>query len=262
MNPEFSHSLYASALYRTEVMGEWCGGEVAPSPYYNQKFFDTLRYLHEKSHINLPTASVRELYRTLLERVLYSPATDISPPLLLPLRVETLHPTVNWPDTWRLARLPGLPSDLESFGFRMINDLLPTQERVARLGGNRGNRAPGVCRRCREDVEETQTHALHQCPSSWSASNYLLSTLCSVEPDLSFVALLRLGLPVDSTRELPLVTAILAGLQYLWEARNNNTVAKPTSLKAKLEARAYILTRTKYQAAAQVVTTMLGSIPL
>ena len=261
INPEFRRSLYAADLFRTEVLGEWCGAEVPRSPYYDQKFFDTLRYLHQETSLNLSSATTKQLYEALLQKVLYSPATEDLPPMPLPVRVEILHPTVNWPDAWRLARLPGLPSDLSSFGFRLLHDLLSTQERVARLGGNRGTRAPGVCRRCKEDVQETQLHAFHLCPSSRAASSSLLTTLWFLEPGLTFNAILHLQLPVEASRELPLVTAILAGLSYLWEAVQEGKVAEPARMKAELEARAHILVRTKHQASSQMLTSMLASFP-
>ena len=37
-NPSFRSSEYLAALWRSEVLGEWCG-EVPPSPYYSQEFF-------------------------------------------------------------------------------------------------------------------------------------------------------------------------------------------------------------------------------
>ena len=112
VNPEFRRSLYAAALFNSEVLGEWCGAGVPPSLYYNQKFFDTLRYLHQNTSVHLPTASTKQLYQALLQQVLFTPATENSPATLHPVRVESLHHTVNWSDAWRLVSLPGLPSDL------------------------------------------------------------------------------------------------------------------------------------------------------
>ena len=116
-----------------------------------------------------------------------------------------------------------------------------------------------MCRRCREDISETQTHVFKICPSSLAASTSLLTSLCSIEPDLIFEAILHLQLPVEASLELPLVTAILAGLQYLWTERLENKVAKSVRLKAKLEARPHILTRTKHQAAAQLLTSIISN---
>ena len=47
-------------------------------------------------------------------------------------RVERLHPSVDWQHVWRLARLPGLGPENCSFLFKLIHQLLPTQERIAR----------------------------------------------------------------------------------------------------------------------------------
>ena len=30
VNPQFQHSVYLAALYRTEVLGEWCGVQAPP----------------------------------------------------------------------------------------------------------------------------------------------------------------------------------------------------------------------------------------
>ena len=88
---------------------------------------------------------IKDWYRVLLEdRVLMSPATDSSPAILHPVRVESLHPSTDWPNTWRLARLRGLPSDLSSLLFRLLHGLLPSQDRVARLGGPRDPNTRGL----------------------------------------------------------------------------------------------------------------------
>ena len=230
-----------------------------PSQYYCPDFFDTLRALNLK--LDLTTATVKQLYSALLESVLYTPAIGNSPTLLKPVRVESLHTTINWGDTWRMARIPGLPSDISSFGFRLHHDLLSTQERVARLGGNRGSRAPGMCRRCVDDIAETQQHVFQLCPSSHAASTALLTVICTLEPTMTHQDMLFLQLPVEASLELPMVTTILAGLKYLWDARLEGKVANPDSLRSELEARRYILLRTKHQAAAQVMSNMLLNYP-
>ena len=73
--------------------------------------------------------------------------------------------------------------------------------------------------------------------------------------------MLFLQLPVEASLELPMVTTILAGLKYLWDARLEGKVANPDSLRSELEERRYILLRTKHQAAAQVMSNMLLNYP-
>jgi hypothetical protein len=77
-NPQFQHSVYLEALYRTEVLGEWRGAPVPPSPFYNQDFFATLRHYHQSSLVPIATMTIRQWTRVLTtDRVTHSPATPI-----------------------------------------------------------------------------------------------------------------------------------------------------------------------------------------
>ena len=89
----------------------------------------------------------------------------------------------------------------------------------------------------------------------------MLTTIYTMEPTMTHQDMLFLQLPVVASLELPLVTTILAGLKYLWDARLEGKVANTASLKSELEARSFILLRTKHQAAAQVLSTMLLNFP-
>ena len=263
-HPQFRHSLYAESLYRANVLDEWCGAPVPASPYYDDNFFASLRRINEETAWNLPCMTVKQLYQELLQLELCAPATESSPPVLLPLRMETLHPAVDWPNTWRLASMRGLPSNLSSFAFRFLHDLLPTQERIARFGANRGARNPGACRRCTNfDITETREHALQLCPSSLGASAALLTILRTVIPGLTAEALMFLSFPpLDSTLELPVVTTLLTGYSFLWQCREAGKVAEPLRMRGELEASAYTLQHSKHHAAAGVMTNMLQSLPV
>ena len=47
-------------------------------------------------------------------------------------RVERASPGTDWENSWRLARLPGLGPDNIAFLFKLMHEILPTQELVAR----------------------------------------------------------------------------------------------------------------------------------
>ena len=75
-------------------------------------------------------------------------------------RVERASPLTDWERSWRLARLPGLGPENVSFLFKMLHDLLPTQERVARTKP----RASPACQLpgCNSGIEN-RAHALIFC---------------------------------------------------------------------------------------------------
>ena len=80
-------------------------------------------------------------------------------------------------------------------------------------------------------------------------------------PGLTAKAVLHLQLPVDPSLELPLVTAILAGYKFIWDAREKGRVAEPIRLRGELELRAHILQRTQHRNAAVILTAMIDHFP-
>lgn len=195
--------------------------EVPDSPYYDTNFFSILRHYNTK--VNVATLTIKSWTSLLTtDQVLQSPVTDSTPATLLPTRTELLHPEADWPLAWQLARMRGLPGDLTDHLFRLLHDILPTQERVARLGGNRGNREPGVCRLCQPDTPDTLSHSYLHCQNNVHAARYLLACVQQVSPNTTYEDLLLLQLDVDQQYELPLVTIIAAALKTIWDYRTQN----------------------------------------
>ena len=104
------------------------------------------------------------------DQVLMTHATKKSPKKLLTVRVEVQNPTLDWPSIWKIARTKGLGSDLTALMFRLLHQLLPTQDRVARLGGDQAVLLSRLSH-CLAEVED-QLHALFFRPKSlcpWSS---------------------------------------------------------------------------------------------
>ena len=136
-NPMFRHSLYHEVLYRYHVLGETTLPNPGFPPYYDETFFFTIKHYFETSPLNINVMTTMQWYRVLLEdQVLKSPANESSPSTLIPCRVERLHPATDWPTTWSLARTRGLGSELTTFIFRLLHQLLPTKDRVSKFGLN------------------------------------------------------------------------------------------------------------------------------
>ena len=183
INPNFRHSLFHEHLFRYHVMSEHSLPDPGFTPYYDREFFELIHHYKTLGSCNISTMSLKEWYVLLLEdKVLMSAATDASPSVLLPVRSETLHPDTNWAQVWQIGRTKGLGPELTSFQFKMIHCLLPTQERVARIGLNEGN--PGLCLHCRLDIE-TVPHSLIDCPRNMQVGLALLGCVQQVLPDLS-----------------------------------------------------------------------------
>ena len=191
-------------------------------------------------------------------QVLMSPATATSPPTLLPVRAELLQPTVDWPGTWSLARTKGLGSDLTAFLFRLLHHLLPTQDRVARLGGSQAD-PPGRCTHCQADVED-QLHAFFSCQKSMVAGLALLGYVQQATPNLNPEEALRLELGHDlsDVDELASVCLLSTGLKYIWETRAEKKPIILYKMRAEIEAKISILRRTRHENSAIKMLEMIS----
>ena len=258
-NPNFRHSLFHEILFRYHVQGEHTLPDPGLCPYYDKEFFATIRHYQESSPMNINVMTTKQWYSALLEdNVLKTETDENSPPSLIPVRVETISPDTDWKETWRLARRQGLPSDLTGFLFKLVHCLLPTQDRVSRLGGAEGPN-PGICKLCDDDVE-TPLHAFFQCRSSMVAGLSLLGYVQHSVPDLSPEAALRLELggQLDEEQELATITLLACGLKYIWDARVEKKQVQTFKMRAEAEARVTILRKTRYQESGNIIMEMLN----
>jgi hypothetical protein len=259
LNPNFRHSLFHEILFRYHVMGEDSLPNPGTTPYYDPAFFTTIRHYQENCPLNIATMTTKQWYRVLIEdQVLMSPAADNQTPSLIPSRVESLHPSTDWSETWRLARVQGLGSDLTGFLFKLVHCLLPTQDRVSRFGGV-ADQNHGLCHFCPDDVE-TPLHAFFQCQHNMLSGLALLGYLQVLVPDLSPEAALRLelGRQLSDREELATMYMLSIGLKYIWEARVERKQVRVYKMRSEVEARVSILRKTRHTEAGNLMLEMIN----
>ena len=256
IHPNFRHSLFHQVLFRFHVLGEVSLPDPGFTPYYDQEFFRIISHYHNNCPLNVAVMSTKQWYQVLLEdQVLMSPEDENSPPTLLPVRVETLYPTADWSRTWSLARTKGLGSELTSFIFKLLHRLLPTQDRVSRLGGSGSQ---GLCQLCHKEIED-QLHAFFMCQHSLVAGHALLGYLQSAVPGLSPEASLRLELDnsLSEKEELATICMLSTGLKFIWETRLLKKQVSTFQMRAELEAKISILRKSRHRDSAELMDGML-----
>ena len=252
-NPNFRHSLMHEVLFRYHVLDETSLPNPGFLPYYDQTFFNTIKY-YKNSPLNISLMTTRQWYRALLEdRVLMQQGADGSPQALLPVRVEQLVPDQDWAMTWTLAKTKGLNSDQSSFLFKLLHQLLPTQDRI-----NRITNEPGLCKVCQASPEDLN-HALFSCPSSKTVADLLLSYVHIVVPGITSQRLLRLdfGTLLEDTDQLAILGLVSTGLTYIWQARAEKKVVAQYKMRAELEAMISTLRRSRYIASADKILELI-----
>ena len=116
---------------------------------------------------------------------------------IINIELERAAPTVDWEHCWRLARMGGLGPDNMTFLFKLLHQILPTQERVARTKPSTSPscKMPG---KCLENLE----HALIFCQANDDVGLKLLEKVRGFTPTLQAESLIRLELHVDHDHEL------------------------------------------------------------
>ena len=177
----------------------------------------------------------------------------------IPCRCERNNPQLDWGTTWRLASLNGLDSENQSFLWKVLHDILPTQERLHRMNLNS---APSPhCIQCTESVPVTDSvsHALLSCSQNREVSEWLISCLQQYCPALTHeqVVLLDFG-TLSSNLELPLVWLVAEVLRRVWTQRQQKR--KPTLYKtrADIEANISIMRKTRFKDICNILDTLIG----
>ena len=261
VNPNFIHSLYHEVMYRYHVLEEDVSlPDPGLTPYYDKTFFSIIRHYKNNSTMNIAVLSTRQWYRLLLEdRVLMTQVDNSSVPSLLPIRPELFHPTSDWPSIWARARTKGLGSDLSAFIFRLLHQILPTQERVQRIVGNGGQEPTGLCVVCHQEREDL-SHAFFFCQESLVVGHALLGYVQHIIPTITPDECLRLELGDDLGEEdqLAVVCLLATALKYIWETRAEKKVVSLYKMRAEVEARVFILRKTRYYMSGDKIHEMIS----
>ena len=173
-----------------------------------------------------------------------------------PCRAEIASPTTDWALSWSLCRQSGIPPDMTSFLWKMLHQLLGTQERLHRLGSTPSS----LCKLCKQETGSLK-HELLECSHNNQLGELLQSCLQSYIPDLSATSLLRLEFSnLDSEMELPatLITAITLG--YIWRERKTSSRIRAYQVRSEIEQSINLLRTTRLANAATCLETLASQM--
>ena len=256
INRNFQHNLYHEALLRYYVLDETIPKPDIP-PYFRGNFFPTIRRLHS-SILGIKNITVKMIYRFLIEDITMTETQDDSPRSLIPLRVELASPDTDWPHTWKLARQRPLGPQLSSFLFKLLHNILPTGERVARIL----LAASPNCTRCAQDppVIETLYHSLVTCPANTGATAILINCLSQYDPNITAQKILTLNFQVETSLEIPITWVIASYLFSIWSLRSEKKQITQYKIRSDLEASCRILSETRFINISTSVREILNSL--
>ena len=182
-------------------------------------------------------------YRLLLENHVTHTVDKSGVRQIIPCRVE--NPNLDLERIWNVATTPGLTSELKSFCWIMLHNLLPTKTRLYRIGLSE---SPN-CDQCDDASPDTLTHSLLTCPCIGAAGSYLLSVLMVELPSILPEQVVLLDF--DVSENLPYSYLSATVLSEIWKCRKEKRVCSAHIIRATLEAGIQILRKTRFKNSAE-----------
>ena len=254
-NPKYSQSLFHSNLFQYHVIEDTSIPDPGLPPFYSNNFFQIIKKVQSESSHSVGVMSESQWYKLLVEENVTMEETETGERTFKGCRVELASPGTDWENCWRLARLPGLGPELSSFLFKLLHQILPTQERVSRTNPATG---PG-CKlsNCSAATAEDLPHALVHCSGNNGMGLKIVDIARTLVPGAEVEQLLQLNFGAEESQELALVWWLAAGFMAIWNLRSAGKRVDQYLIRAQLEAKINLLRETRFDGAATILGNFL-----
>ena len=256
-NPRFRQNLYHATLFKYHVLGDRTVPDPGLPPYYPASFFRIIKKVAEETPLNIITMSLKQWYALLLEEDITMRRNEGNLEFI-PCRAELRSPGTDWECVWRRIRLPGLDSELTSFLFRLLHDLLPTKERQNRISAA----TPSTCRHCQDNTEEDLLHAMFLCEYNRDVSHALVQAILAYDNTITPRRLLTLEYDVaDDDLELPITWVTAETLKQIWNSRLSGKRVRLYTIRAEIESKVAMMRKTRHYNSSQKILDIIRTWP-
>ena len=170
-------------------------------------------------------------------------------------KIEREHPNLDWERTWGLSCMSGLESERYTFLWRLVHNILPTQDRLCRILVTVTSPS---CLLCDSQQHCNLQHALFSCSFNNNVGQWLLKLLNGFVPQVTAQQVILLDLNLDQKHQLPLVWLIANTLSIIWKSRIEKKATNLFTTRATLEANIMLLRKTRYSSAAELIQNLLS----
>ena len=148
------------------------------------------------------------------------------------------------------CRLPIFDNSMKSFVFKLVNDLLPNEERLSRILPHNSPQ----CTHCQNDTTGDSLHVFFLCSLSQDLGGWVLRVVRKVDPTATPEAVLRLKITGGDA----LVWFTVHALTYIWEKRSNKKKAIKNEFISLCDLTLDILATSKHKETAMLAKTYLS----
>ena len=166
-------------------------------------------------------------------------------------KAEIISPESDWDMIWSRVRLNSLDFQITSFSFKLLHNLLTTEERMAAILPN----SSPLCKFSCHNTPATLQHTFFHCRLSAVTGSWLLAMVRASDPAANEEKVLRLDF--DGDGGLVWVTATI--LHHIWESRVKSKECTIKECRAKLMSNLDFIKKTKHE---NIVVAALQHISL
>ena len=248
-NPDYIQSPFLSILYRVHILQEDTPCPTSP-PYYTNQFYQYI-VSARNSGMDIIAMTTKKWYQYLIDRELLKETKEDGTQCYRPCRVERLSPDTDWTTTWSKVRHPFLSSTTATFLWKLMHDLLTTEERLWTTLGS----TPPTCRFGCPMQEATLVHCFFECHRTAAVGLWVLETVQKSYPSAEKEGILKLNF--SASNSLFWVTANT--LQYIWTIRSSSKMVNLNSCLVHLKTEALRFNETIHEHLIQNILEILDS---
>ena len=160
-----------------------------PRTTASEVFFNTIKKVIDNSPLNPVHMTSKQWYTYLLEeKVTMEEMDEDGRRQLKKCRIEILYPDNDWQKSYQLCRLRGLSTEIRSFCFKLVHQILPFKDRTSQLLRNNNSQ----CQLCNQNITETPIHGLFFCSRNNEAAELILAYTRPFDSTITAEKLLKL----------------------------------------------------------------------
>ena len=156
-----------------------------------------------------------------------------------------------------LANHQAFESNDSSFAFRLLHNILITQENISKAAGCK--ETSNKCTLCSLDVLGSNLHSLIDCPFNRNVGKWLVDTLQNFYPNLTSSSILKLSFDdVDQEKLLPFAWLTVKTLHIIWVMRMKRKAPSIENTRSLLEASVMILRKSRHDVLADPIKNLIN----
>ena len=238
VNPDYSHSLFLSCIFRYFISKEDINCPRLP-PYYNDDFFKTIINARDAGY-NIQSMTNRQWYQLLMEEEYSIFDITTEERETIQCRVEVQHPDKDWISVWQNCRIRSFDVEMTTFAFKLLHDLLPSERRLSKILPN----SSPICRfGCPGDPAGDLEHIFFECNMTSEVGEWLLMLAKNTEIVITKASLIYLEIFGNE----PILWITVSVFKYLWEKRSKGKKCHIQDTIAHLQSELQLLESTKHK---------------